>query len=190
MHRGPLLRAPLRDAILSCVRQFGITLLIAPLGSGKTTTLRQVSDLLQQRENGFDSSLLTVIDEFQSGDGSEQTELALQMGRQVAAGHRFLIASDRRLDHLFPAERVRGLLAEFSVEDFALTEVEIGPFLGSDLGQSIAVRTRRALLDRTEGWIPAWNILRGLLSRGLPRKASPTPSRVAIGTSPHTLTSS
>jgi LuxR family maltose regulon positive regulatory protein len=161
-----LLRAPLREAILSSVRQYGITLLTAPLGCGKSSTLRQISDSLQPREIGFDPALLTIIDEFDSGDGTEQAELARQIERRVATGHRYLIASERRLDHLFPASRVRGLVAEFSLEHFALTEAEIGPFLGSDLCQSIAARTRRALLVRTEGWIPAWNILRGLLSRG------------------------
>jgi LuxR family transcriptional regulator, maltose regulon positive regulatory protein len=167
MHRLTLLpRAPLREAILSSVRQYGITLLTAPLGSGKSTALGQVSDALQQGDIGFDPALLTVIDEFDSGDGTPQTELALKIERQVAAGQRFLIASERRLDHLFPAARVRGLVAEFSLEDFALTEAEIGPFLGNDLSQDIAGRTRRALLDRTEGWIPAWNILRDLLARG------------------------
>jgi LuxR family maltose regulon positive regulatory protein len=161
-----LLRAPLREAILSSARQYGITLLTAPLGSGKSTTLRQISASLQQGAIGFDPALLTVIDEFDSGDETEQSELALQIEQRVGQGQRFLIASERRLDHLFPASRVRGLVAEFSLADFALAEAEIGPFLGSDLSQGIAARTRRALLDRTEGWIPAWNILRGLLSRG------------------------
>jgi LuxR family maltose regulon positive regulatory protein len=161
-----LQRAPLREAILSSVRQYSITLLTAPLGSGKSTTLRQVSDALQRSEMGFDPGLLTVIDEFDSGDGTQHTELTLQIEQRVTAGHRFVLASEHRLDHLFPASRVRGLVAEFSLADFALTEAEVGPFLGSDLSQGIAARTRRALLDRTEGWIPAWNILRGLLSRG------------------------
>jgi LuxR family transcriptional regulator, maltose regulon positive regulatory protein len=166
MHVEPMLpRAPLREAILSSVRQNGITLLTAPLGSGKSNTLRQISAALQRGEVGFDPALLSIIDEFDSG-ATEQTELALRIEQQVAQGQRFLIASERRLDHLFPAGRVRGLVAEFSLADFALTEAEIGPFLGRDLSTGIAARTRRALLDRTEGWIPAWNILRGLLARG------------------------
>src|ERR1700742_5151151 len=106
MHREPMLpRAPLREAILSSVRHYGITLLTAPLGSGKSNTLRQISAALQQGEVGFDPALLSIIDEFDSG-ATEQTELALQIERQIAQGQRFLIASERRLDHLFPAGRV------------------------------------------------------------------------------------
>jgi LuxR family transcriptional regulator, maltose regulon positive regulatory protein len=159
-----LIRAALRDAILASVPQYGVTLLVAPLGSGKSTTLRQVRDALQRHPIGFDPARVTLIDEF--GDASTaQTELALDIERQVASGQHFLIASERPLDDLFAASRVQGRVAEFSMDAFALTEAELAPFLGEDLYQAVTPRTRRALLDRTEGWIPAWNILRGLLSR-------------------------
>ena len=161
-------RLPLRDLVLSSTRKHCLTLVIAPVGSGKTTLLNQIRDHLNTEDGiGRNAAEVTVVDDFSSRSEAIRSELASQIETRLNKGHRFILASDQRLDRLFCASRACGEVAEFSIEDLALRDTDLDDFLGEDLSGSVTGHTRLALMERTDGWIGAWNILRNLLSKGV-----------------------
>ena len=159
-------RDTLRNAVLSSARQHGLTLVTAPVGSGKTILLNQVQEYLNTAD-AMERNAPTVIDDFGRGTRADRTEQACQIEARLDEGHRFILASDQRLDGLFGKSRVRGEVMELSLEDLALRDTELNDFLGEELSQGVSGETRRVLMEHTEGWIGAWNILRTQLSKGM-----------------------
>ena len=157
-------RPALRDAVLSSARQHNLTLVMAPAGSGKTTLLNQIRDQLHGETRNLPA--VTVVDDFGGGPGVDRAELAAEIEARLEEGQHYILASDQRLDGLFSTSRVRGAVMEFALEDLALRDAEIDEFLGKDLAEGVSGHSRRVLLERTEGWIGAWNILRMLLLKG------------------------
>ena len=161
-------RTSLRNAVLSSARQRGLTLVTAPVGSGKTILLNQIQEYLSKEDAiGRNAPPVTVLDDFSRGAQADCSERARQIEARLDEGHHFILASDQRLDGLFSTSRVRGEVMEFSLEDLALRDSELNDFLGEELSQGVSGEARRVLMEHTEGWIGAWNILRTQLSKGL-----------------------
>ena len=161
-------RDTLRNAVLSSARQHGLTLVTAPVGSGKTILLNQIQDCLNTEEAmRCNAPAVTVIDDFSRGTRADRSEQARQIEARLDEGQRFILASDQKLDGLFGKSRVRGEVMEFSLEDLALRDTELDDFLGEELSQGVTSETRRILMEHTQGWIGAWNILRTQLSKGM-----------------------
>ena len=166
--RPTLVRRALGEAVTGSLRQYRLTLLLAPAGSGKSTLLGQLAaNLADPSDTGLDP---LIVDDFPASGSDQAAQLTLEIEARLAGGRHVLLASDHRLDDLFGLARLRGEVNEFGLEQFALELGEIEPFIGADLAHGFPRQARRALIERTEGWIGAWNVLRELLIKG----ASPT----------------
>jgi LuxR family maltose regulon positive regulatory protein len=160
-------RRALCEAVLAATCQSPLTLIIAPPVSGKATLIAQVRQAMATQPYHRDPDrALVAIENFHSLQGEAQARVAADIELQIAKGVRYLITSTRRLDPMFSLLRLKGQVREFGLSDLALSEAEINEFLGPQLAPRLSARARHALMTRTEGWIGAWNVLRGLIRDG------------------------
>lgn len=109
---------------------------------------------------------LEIIERLDALPTREQRAALARIERQAAERRAILLTSETRLDAQLNPWRLRGEVREFGLADLALTEPDIAAFLGPEAARSVTARARHALLERTEGWIGAWNILRPLIGAG------------------------
>lgn len=167
----PIPRPVLVQAVLAGTERHPLTLIIAPPVSGKATLIRQVMESLEMRGTRVSASLddpadVTVATDFDRLDTAERARARLAIERRVEAGGRVILTSERPAIDEFARSRLCGQVREFGPSDLALRPEEASRFLGEGFGGARASREIRVLLDRTEGWIAAWNLIRGRIERG------------------------
>lgn len=156
------------NAVLAATRAFPLTLIIAPPVSGKATLIGQVRQAIALKPDHWDpDGSLVIVENIQSLPEDVQEGAIKEIDQRISEGARYLITSTRRLDPMFSMLRLKGQVREFGLSDLALSDAEIVTFLGPQLASRLSARARHALLTRTEGWIGAWNILRGLIRDGV-----------------------
>lgn len=158
-------RRTLRDAILGHLARHRLVMLIAPPVSGKATLMGQIRQDLAESRGAAEP--VTLIERFDALPAEVQARQALAIEAAAAAGEgRFLITSERPLHPLFAAARLRGQARELGLASLALDETQARALLGEALSAAVSARAMRALLEKTEGWVGAWTLLRTLLERG------------------------
>jgi LuxR family maltose regulon positive regulatory protein len=167
-------RKALRETVLRSLERHPLNLIIAPPISGKATLVGQIIADLRVAGTAINPSLtgaaggVTVLERIDRLNTQARAEAMAAITRQMAAGGRILITSEQPMGEDFALARLRGQVGEVGPRALALTADEIPAFLGDALADSRVNRPVRALLDRTEGWIAAWNVLRARLESGSP----------------------
>lgn len=185
-------RRKIADRIFENAQSRSISIVVAPVASGKSEILRQIVKLAEvagvprellsvPRDGGTDFAThvledivrpvddrparrLILIDEFQRFAG-EDAERILQAASDVA-GTSIIVASDLPLQVRIAGLRLKRQLIEYDMNDLALTRQEARELTRLSMADAMS-RDFQLLVQATEGWVGAWRLIADRLATGV-----------------------
>lgn len=157
-------RIPHRDRLIATAEQaFAERRFVrigAPRGSGGDELAQQI--LAHAGEDGS----LTLMENIETLELTAARERVAKARALAAKGRKVILTSSLPLTPLFADARIAGEMTEVGLEALALDEEEARHFLGADLEGCFSSAEYHGLLQRTEGWLGAWQLIRLLLQEG------------------------
>lgn len=172
------------DRILASSNSYLLTILSAPVASGKSTVLAEVaSKVAGQRPVIFvrggesneldrnpaweaDPSALVIVDDADLVPTSLLDRLLrIANHGDISRSPKVILAFSSRPGFPMSSLLLRGRMSEFGQSDLALTHAEAASMLGLNVADMMSPDFR-VLMRRTDGWVGAWGLIRNVLDSG------------------------